>query len=98
MVKKKYTLTDAIKQNKKYPKSFWIPSSKDIKELKKNSFAKVIFNNKERMWVKITKINGDNFVGELDNVPVSVPLSYGDVIHFNKKHIINTDKYMEKKK
>ena len=51
-------------------------------------FAKVKFtdcNGSEYMWVKVERVNGDKFEGELGNDPVLIErLSYGDNVQFEK--------------
>jgi len=45
----------------------------------------------EQLWVRITKIDGDDFRGELDSEPENIPeLSPGDEIEFSTDHIIDT--------
>lgn len=68
-------------------------------KLEINSLVKLVFipNAKngesrmpERMWVKVTKIDGANFEGRLDNDPVNIPqLNAGDLIVFHRKHIFD---------
>lgn len=47
----------------------------------------------ERLWVRITEIDGDDFRGELDDPSESFPdLEPGDVIEFSINHIIDTQR------
>ena len=44
------------------------------------------------MWVSITSISNQGFVGELDNDPAYIKdLKYQEKIEFQEKHIIDTD-------
>jgi uncharacterized protein YegJ (DUF2314 family) len=44
----------------------------------------------ERMWVKITKRDGDQFTGTLLNDPAFIDgLIYGDEVHFSTEHIVD---------
>ncbi|MEI0563965.1 DUF2314 domain-containing protein [Brachyspira pulli] len=94
----KYYLENAFELNKEYPNTFEIPSKKEIESLKVNDLVKLIFVEEndnpetmpERMWVKIIKINKDNFIGILDNYPYYIEsVKYGDEIVFKIENIID---------
>ena len=94
----KYYLENAFELNKEYPNTFEIPSKKEIESLKVNDLVKLIFVEEndnpetmpERMWVKIMKINKDNFIGILDNYPYYIEsVKYGDEIVFKIENIID---------
>jgi uncharacterized protein YegJ (DUF2314 family) len=91
----KYTLTNGIESNKAYPNTFWIPSDEDKDLLDIGDACKLIFepDNEEqlteRMWVNIIEINGDEFVGELDNNPVSLNMKPGDLVKFHRDAIVD---------
>ncbi|MEI0488440.1 DUF2314 domain-containing protein [Brachyspira pulli] len=94
----KYYLENAFELNKEYPDTFEIPSQKEIESLKVNDLVKLIFVEEndnpetmpERMWVKIIKINKDNFIGILDNYPYYIEsVKYGDEIVFKIENIID---------
>jgi len=94
-------LDDAQELSSLYPYTFHKPSQKVVSLLKPGNQAKLIFRfessdpeapQAERMWVEITEVLGDHFVGYLDNDPVHInDLKYKDEILFNEKHIIATD-------
>lgn len=81
---------------REHPDTFYVPSMKIIRSLKKGDIVKLMFINEkqgqfhaERMWVIITQIKGDNFTGELDNDPYEIQnLKAGDEIHFKSRHIM----------
>jgi len=61
-------------------------------DIKINNYAKLRFtsiNNKnEYMWVKITNILNDKFIGRLDNVPtLKIKMKYGDLLNFSYEEI-----------
>lgn len=94
----KYYLENAFELNKEYSDTFEIPSKKEIESLKVNDLVKLIFVEEndnpetmpERMWVKIIKINKDNFIGILDNNPYYIEsVKYGDEIVFKIENIID---------
>lgn len=92
-----YTLEDIIQQNKKYPRHFMKPTAQEIDSLQPGDEVKLIFLfprplengcSGERMWVVIDSINGDNFVGILENDPCFLAtIKAGDKIEFQKKNI-----------
>lgn len=91
----KYYLENAFELNREYPDTFKIPPQKEIDSLKPDDYVKLIFTEEnaaaERMWVKITNINGDNFTGILDNDPYSLKsVKCGDEIIFKTDNIIDT--------
>lgn len=91
---KLYTLLDGIKQNELFPETFKIPSKYDIAKLQVGEHVKLCFQEEgktsERMWVKLTKIDGDKFEGKLDNDPFNLEsIECGDKVSFNSKHIIS---------
>lgn len=96
--KNKYYLVNAVERNKKFPKSFIIPNKDDINNLNLDDNVKLIFDDKERMWVKITEIlstqkNGIRTIkklkGKLNNNPVIVKIPENEYIEFEPKHIID---------
>ncbi|OEJ12998.1 hypothetical protein BFL38_00060 [Brachyspira hampsonii] len=92
----KYYLENAFELNKEYPDTFKIPSKEETYSLKPDDYVKLIFTEEnavpERMWVKITNINGNNFTGILDNDPYCLKsVKCGDKIVFKTENIIDID-------
>ena len=95
-------LEDARELGEAAPYTFYIPSPEVIAMLRPGDEVKLIFRfeedndegeelAEERMWVRITEIDGDDFRGELDNQPLAIPeLQLGDEIEFTSYHIIDT--------
>lgn len=100
----RWELGDAYERNAEHPDTFEIPSADEVDALQVGDLVKLMFevqgtirgeyqNRAERMWVIITRIDGDDFVGELDNDPFSFRrLMAGDTIRFSKRHIIDYSK------
>ena len=92
-------LDDGAALAKEFPYTFWKPSAELTGNLAPDDFVKLIFQfadpvdgypNAERMWVKIARVGPDGFVGTLSNTPYYIAsLEFGDVIHFQEKHIID---------
>lgn len=86
-----YFLVNAEEYNAKNPR-FEIPSKQDIYSLQKWDYVKVCFNNKERMWLQILRIELPlkKIWGELANDPCTLEcamLMRGDVIEIEFKNI-----------
>ena len=81
-------LSNVEETAKANPKTFKIPSRKDRKTLKPGDHAKLIFCEEERMWVKVTGVEGNRYLGELDNEPIVLTsLTLGDAVVFGPEHI-----------
>lgn len=85
---------------KEAPYTFYVPSNELINRLQVGHLVKLMFandtrretdqSNAERMWVEITKIDGEHYVGVLDNIPYEIQhLKAGDEIHFQAYHIMS---------
>lgn len=77
-----------------YPNTFEIPDEWMRKSLQPGMFAKLIFVSEdgggERMWVNVTKVLADGYVGTLTNHPCCTEgVKHGDLIPFKKEHVID---------
>lgn len=94
-----YDLADGEERAREHPDSFFIPSLEERENLKVGDAVKLIFEMHqpnqeydafERMWVEITKVEDDYYVGFLDNNPEGeVSIKAGDIVVFQAKHIIS---------
>ena len=94
-------LDDAKALAERNPYTFYKPSSAAVALLRPGNIVKLIFAlaandaqtpTAERMWVRIDRIEGECFVGSLDNDPDYIAdLKHGDVIQFDSRHIIQTN-------
>ncbi|GIV97238.1 MAG: hypothetical protein KatS3mg057_1895 [Herpetosiphonaceae bacterium] len=85
------------------PYTFYVPSKKVLDKLAVGDFAKLIFAfesddprapSAERMWVQIERVDGNEFIGRLDNKPLYLKsIAYGEKVRFNHSHIIDTNLY-----
>lgn len=94
----KYELEDCIENSKKWPETFKIDDSSVVKP---GDFVKLVFvpvpampdmPGGERMWVRVIKVEGDQFEGLLDNDPILFPpdvLHAGSLVKFERRHIAN---------
>lgn len=97
----RWWLKDASETQRSYPYTFYRPSQNIIGKLVPGNLVKLIFEfdnpdpqgySAERMWVKITHIDGNRFKGELDNQPAELTsLKPGDPVEFEARHVISTD-------
>ncbi len=81
MKEKSWTLEDAQKIADEFPYTFYKPSEKVISLLKEGCLVKLIFMfesddpealRAERMWVEITTIESDRYMGTLSNDPYHI--------------------------
>jgi len=81
-------LEDCKARNKQYPKTFLLPSLRQLNALKVGDFAKVIAPG-ERFWVIIRSRKGNDFVGEIDSILIGDlhKLKHGDLIAFKRDNI-----------
>lgn len=92
-----YRLDDAAQRNRENPSTFYVPGDEDFSALKPGDFCKLIFEakrngegpNAERMWVRVTSVNGGEIRGTLSNTPVFLDdeLQHGDEIVFQRCHV-----------
>jgi len=81
-------LVDAQAMARKYPKTFEAPDEKELKEVKVGDSVKVCINNKERLWVEVTEIDGGDLKGRIDNHPIfEDSIDFGSAIQFKKENI-----------
>lgn len=95
----RWQLADAVARHALTPETFPIPSSRQIGFLQVNDLVKLVFESREettglvgeRMWVTITDITENGFVGILSNDPIVWEgyLHNGQMIHFSTHHIID---------
>lgn len=80
---------NAQEYQKKFPESFQAPNHDELSSLKIGDFVKIC-NGKERFWVIIEKLDGNQLTGRVDNILVfSCGYSRGDRVSFQKDHIYN---------
>lgn len=64
-----------------------------IDELAIGDFVKISFRQRERMWIKVTEIDGDTAKGTLANHPMTIEeLSKGDEVSFELRNIVDYQK------
>jgi len=84
-----------------FPYTFYKPSSEVVSQLKVGNEVKLMFEfesddpeapSAERMWVEITSITDDGYIGKLDNEPAYIQdIKYEDPVEFQVCHIVDTD-------
>ena len=53
-------------------------------------YIKFNYRNKERVWVRVVKIEGSYYYGYIDNIPISKGLKYKQYMRIHKNKIIDT--------
>lgn len=102
-----WELRSAEQNHAVHPDTFWIPSIDERKNLQVGQAAKLIFDIEsedqegnihvqgERMWVIVSEIINDEYIGILASKPTSfdpadeVYLCYGVEIPFKPEHVID---------
>ncbi|MED0666499.1 DUF2185 domain-containing protein [Bacillus badius] len=93
-------LENVYERNKESPYTFYLPSSHVLEKLKAGDLVKLIFAaeevaedgfHAERMWVEIIQMNGETFIGKLENQPCRLPLEAGTEISFGVENICDTE-------
>jgi len=78
------------------PYTFFVPRPEAIAAIKPGMTVKLIFaslppsyyTGAERMWVTVTKTDGEKFEGRLDNIPLDIPqMSLGQTLQFEAHNI-----------
>jgi len=85
-------LVDAEERHRNYPDSFWIPPPEERRSLRVGDMAKLDFESRERMWVRVIEVAaqvGNIYVGVLTNTPVVVKARRGDRIEFGPRHVVD---------
>jgi uncharacterized protein YegJ (DUF2314 family) len=82
-------LTDAVERNEAHPDTFEIPDTESRTSVPFGHYVKIGFDNRERMWVKVTEKHGDLCVGTLANDPVAVNLNFGDRVEFTERNVMD---------
>lgn len=91
-----YTLKDVVEWNRHFP-SFEIPQRSAREGCHPGDLVKLVFlpndgSRPERMWVKIIRVNGEGYVGELTNTPLNRELATrGDIVTFAAHHICSIE-------
>ncbi|WP_206075657.1 hypothetical protein [Marinobacter sp. NP-4(2019)] len=100
-----WELGSAEESHAKAPDTFWIPELAARKSLKRGDAEKLLFQIEfldeggapfiqvERMWVIVSEVIGDSYIGTLDSKPATVEpeddvyLVFGAEIPFKAEHI-----------
>lgn len=89
----RWRLRSGVRAHENAPDTFWIPSEQVKREVKPGFLVKLAFDLRgggERMWVKVSAVEGDRLIGILRNHPACIPrLCAGDTIKFRRDHIID---------
>ncbi len=96
----KYRIEDPRPIAADAPYTFYLPSENELLSVAPGDLVKIIFESippspqwdAERMWVIVTKVEGEELTGTLDNEPADIPqLKAGDIVQFQRWHIIDID-------
>lgn len=86
-------LTDVEQRATRFPSSFEIPEREDREALRLDDYAKLVFSDRERMWVRVVVVRfrpgaAPLYTGRLMNEPVALPsVRYGELVSFEPRHV-----------
>jgi len=94
---KPYVLEDPRPIAEEAPYTFFLPDTAYINALLVGDLVKIVFQYTvpveqypaERMWVKISSIENDHFTGVLGNEPYEKIIKYGEIVNFERYHILD---------
>lgn len=94
-----FHLENAEQMYAEHPDTFWIPDRCTRENLQVGDIVKLVFvldapeegdPGAERMWVRVTDVQGQSYVGELDNIPGFLEgAEAGNFIEFGPEHVID---------
>ena len=53
-------------------------------------FIKFIYRNRERLWLRVEKLEGNFYLGYIDNIPVSKGIKFHQYIRIHKNKVMDT--------
>jgi hypothetical protein len=80
------------------PYTFFLPSAEQLAAVAPGDHVKIVVRSRlpdrewdaERMWVKVTAVDGDSVTGDLDNEPFDIPgLHSGETLHFPRSAAVD---------
>ena len=95
-----FEIDDAEAIHREYPDSFWLPEKVKRESIETGDLVKLIFRMEEtkgsddvsveRMWVRVTEVSKQYYIGKLDNDPAGSDCVFaGHTFSFNACHIID---------
>ena len=96
----RYTLDNGAETHREFPNTFQIPPQVERESLRPDDLVKLIFRiefddevHVERMWVKVTEVRRESYVGVLDNDPYCTEeMRSGMLVEFHADHVIQIDR------
>ena len=95
-----YTLDNGAETHREFPDTFEIPPQEDRERLRPGDLVKLIFRiefgdeaHVERMWVQVTEVRPESYVGVLDTDPYCTDeICSGMRVEFHADHVIQIDR------
>jgi uncharacterized protein YegJ (DUF2314 family) len=82
-----YQLVNVEERAASAPDTFENFPRSERESLQVGNLAKLIFDDRERMWVKITEVKDGRYKGTLGNSPAFVDLQFGEEVEFGPENI-----------
>lgn len=87
-----WNLVDAEVRAAEHPKTFQIPTRRRRHGLQVGALAKLMFDDRERMWVEVVcRKPAGWYGGALRNNPLGLPGKWGDLVVFHARHVIDVE-------
>lgn len=92
----RYSIDDGEAVHRSAPETYFVPSAQERAAVQPGEYVRLTFRLEvesrsiaERMWVRITRRDGDSYIGRLANNPGSITfLRFGDLVRFKAKNVI----------
>lgn len=88
MEAEQYRLIDAVARSRRHRLTFHVPSEEERTSLRPKDVVKLIFDDRERMWVEVCEVAAGRYRGKLLNKPaVLLTIRQGDLVDFGPEHV-----------
>jgi hypothetical protein len=83
-----YRLVDVVARSRRHRLTFHVPPEEERTSLRPKDVAKLVFDDRERMWVEIREVACGRYRGVLLGRPaVLLAVRQGDVVDFGPEHV-----------
>ena len=98
-----YILVSGVERHRLNPHTFEIPPQPARESLRPGDHALLYFHfpddpPDERMWVIVTGVTPEYYIGVLNNYPFTYGMWFGQKIHFHADHVLDIKRKEDKEK
>jgi hypothetical protein len=85
---KQYRLVDVVARSRRHKLTFHVPSEEERTSLRPKDAAKLVFDDRERLWVEVCEAAGGRYRGVMLGRPaVLLAVRKGDIVDFGPEHV-----------